>query len=558
MFFLVFSSRDSSPPKTWPNWDNPILLCTYHPLTHRPSMPQHLITSTLRQIYLHGTHGEGRYIKAKLGQPRLVAAITGGGGSLFAKMFGVAGASSTILEAIVPYSKNSCLDVLHRQNQTAEGIGFCSEEMAWRLATASRDRALELESDLNRWPDVHGLGCTATIVSHYQRRGGYRVHAAAVNASGRGSTYTHEMVKGARNRQGEDLSCALLAARAFADSANVKYDETVGVRTSSTEANELGGLAQNEVGEIAEGVEVIPARVERGEDPKDTGESYVFAGRGDPHKNMGHGPRNVCAPKGHLPKDSVVVWCKNSDTTSVQYAASLAQQALALLGRQGDGQSNTHSVMPAPVFVVSDGRTTTTAVEKMHKLSQEILENVGVMVMAQEENEEDGGNTLASCARAYPKATYVMEYTSDDTEYSHARLLDDGSPSTVGIGGVYVGTVRASDTAKDAVPLPHGHGVMTWDNGISYQGSFCHGLYHGFGSKLYSKGGGYVGSWHLGKREGLGISLFEGKWGYEQWSGNFVKDLPHGMGIMDPINDGAPFPFEFKHGEPVLDPVVEL
>ena len=62
-----------------------------------------------------------------------------------------------------------------------------------------------LENDLNRWPDTHGVASTATIVSHYMRRGGYRVHAAAVDARGSGSTYTHSLVKGARDRRGEEF-----------------------------------------------------------------------------------------------------------------------------------------------------------------------------------------------------------------------------------------------------------------------------------------------------------------------------------------------------------------
>ena len=55
-----------------------------------------------------------------------------------------------------------------------------------------------------RWPDVHGVSCTATIVSHYTRRGDYRVHAAAVKGTGASSSYTHTFVKGHRCRAGED------------------------------------------------------------------------------------------------------------------------------------------------------------------------------------------------------------------------------------------------------------------------------------------------------------------------------------------------------------------
>ena len=49
--------------------------------------------------------------------------------------------------------------------------------MALLLAEAARDRALELTPQLIHWPDCVGVACTATIVSHYTRRGDYRAHA---------------------------------------------------------------------------------------------------------------------------------------------------------------------------------------------------------------------------------------------------------------------------------------------------------------------------------------------------------------------------------------------
>ena len=121
-------------------------------------MAAKLMANTFRQIYLSGHHhgNKVRYMKHQLGQPRVVLAVTGGGGSIFSEMLGVAGASSCILEAAVPYSKQSCIEWLQRQNRDAEGLRFCSEGMALQLALASRDRALHLEPDLNRWPDVHG------------------------------------------------------------------------------------------------------------------------------------------------------------------------------------------------------------------------------------------------------------------------------------------------------------------------------------------------------------------------------------------------------------------
>ena len=73
--------------------------------------------------------------------------------------------------------------------RSAEGIGFCSEDMALELASAARDRCLHLEPVLRRWPDAIGVACTATIVSHYRRKGAYRVRV--VYREGPQKTNTH-------------------------------------------------------------------------------------------------------------------------------------------------------------------------------------------------------------------------------------------------------------------------------------------------------------------------------------------------------------------------------
>ena len=53
---------------------------------------------------------------------------------------------------------------------------------------------------IDRWPDCAGVSATATIVSHYPRRGAYRAHAAATDAFDTAHAYEHIMVKGARER----------------------------------------------------------------------------------------------------------------------------------------------------------------------------------------------------------------------------------------------------------------------------------------------------------------------------------------------------------------------
>eukprot|EP00593_Proboscia_inermis_P003950 CAMPEP_0171324862 /NCGR_PEP_ID=MMETSP0816-20121228/116452_1 /TAXON_ID=420281 /ORGANISM="Proboscia inermis, Strain CCAP1064/1" /LENGTH=154 /DNA_ID=CAMNT_0011823909 /DNA_START=1480 /DNA_END=1944 /DNA_ORIENTATION=+ len=151
-------------------------------------------------------------------------------------------------------------------------------------------------------------------------------------------------------------------------------------------------------------------------------------------------------------------------------------------------------------------------------------------------------NGLIAAARAYPSATFVVDY-NDTTQ----QRINDKSPSTRNVGGRYIGTVTVDNSHT---LLPHGAGRMVWENGIAYDGGWLHGMYHGVGAKTYSKGGGYSGGWTLGKRSGLGVSMYGGKWGYDCWEGPFVDDLPDGIGAMTSV-EGATAEFEFCKGEPV-------
>jgi hypothetical protein len=74
------------------------------------------------------------------GQPRVVAAVTGGGGHLFAYMLSEPGGSSTLLEGLVPYDKQSCLGLLGSQGRDADGIQFCASLPHRHLGTSALTR----------------------------------------------------------------------------------------------------------------------------------------------------------------------------------------------------------------------------------------------------------------------------------------------------------------------------------------------------------------------------------------------------------------------------------
>jgi hypothetical protein len=253
-------------------------------------------------------------------------------------------ASKLLLEAIVPYDKNSCLGFLrqHQLEIESQSVGFCSDGMAVLLARAARNRALHLTPKLQDWPLCVGVASTATIVSHYQRRGDYRCHAASISAKGNGHQYTHVMKKGERSRSGEDSACALLTIRALAHQCDIKVDEleTVGLRL----VEEEGVTRVNEVGEKSQGVETVPDAVPVVEEFKSSS-VLVPSPVSDEPQSFKSCFTSVAVPSQMPPESFIVV-----DFKHPAEAIRSASKALEALKCQGDGGKGSWAIQPSPTF----------------------------------------------------------------------------------------------------------------------------------------------------------------------------------------------------------------
>lgn len=101
-------------------------------------------------------------------------AITGGGSGVIPRLLTRPGASRTVLEAQVPYSRRALTELLG-----AEPASRCSAETSRELAQAVYRRALQLR-ETSQLP-VLGLGATAALVTDRERKGSHRVHVAVVD-----------------------------------------------------------------------------------------------------------------------------------------------------------------------------------------------------------------------------------------------------------------------------------------------------------------------------------------------------------------------------------------
>ncbi|GMI15605.1 hypothetical protein TrVE_jg31 [Triparma verrucosa] len=561
-----------------------------------------LVSTKHVEPLLSALHLSGRTTPSNLviSQPKFTACITGGGGNFFRWMLAKPGASSTLLEGIVPYDKHSCLKFLESNGESSEGIGFCSKEMAARLAVCSHRRSLELTPLIVQWPDLYGVSATATIISHYKRRGDYRVHVGVAGSAGDVKTLCFTFGKGYRNRDGEDSGVAFMALRALYEAITKKSVPEIcnDWIVSEVEPEET---VKNDVGEIASGLEVIPEL-----------SPFISSGSGNGSDSwsvqvlMGKNQvKNILAPgsKTKLPADAIVAI--PSEGFDLRASHKVALDSLGL-GRNGPMGKSWTQHQP-PTLILKNGHepedifdstaffNPDTKVEEQGEDGVEhVLENWGLLAPP-----VDAGGSSLGCLFQYKDSgakflvdastfgdisrnvdlllssvragctfivdcgqeeciTDVMRGLEENTrvreffEIANATTLingkvedvtesfDDGSPSTVGVQSKLVG-----DSSTD------GYVVVEWDNGITFRGFLEGRKFHGHGTKLYSKGGGYFGSWRNNKREGFGVSVYGGKWGYDRWEGHFVEDKAEGAGQMFGCEGDMIEGFAFVGGEPV-------
>lgn len=149
-----------------------------------------------------------------------VLAVSGAGSQATAWLLGVAGASRTLLEVVVPYGPRSMIELVgHEPGQ------FVSSETARDIAAATYRRSLRLREGA---PPVLGLGCTATIATDRTKRGDHRAHIATWDDE-RVSTYSLLLDKGLRDRAGEEELVSLLVLQALAEACGIDPDLELGL-----------------------------------------------------------------------------------------------------------------------------------------------------------------------------------------------------------------------------------------------------------------------------------------------------------------------------------------
>lgn len=143
-------------------------------------------------------------IHASPGQ--VVLAVTGGGSGAIPAILQVAGASRTILEAMVPYAAAALATLLGGTPDQA-----CSAPTARAMAMAAYLRACRYGAA----GPMAGVGCTASLASDRPKRGPHRVHVALQTAATT-TIWSLELAKGQRRRDEEEELASRLVVNAVA------------------------------------------------------------------------------------------------------------------------------------------------------------------------------------------------------------------------------------------------------------------------------------------------------------------------------------------------------
>lgn len=150
-------------------------------------------------------------------QAKTVFVTAGAGTQALSDLLGVAGASRTLLEAIVPYSMESFIDFLGTRPPK-----FVHQKTARLLAGRAFTRARWLAKPNQ---EVIGLSCTATIATDRPKRGLHRAHIATWQLEQSRHVYVN-LFKGLRNREQEEQSVSMVILQALVSAYGLDHQLT--------------------------------------------------------------------------------------------------------------------------------------------------------------------------------------------------------------------------------------------------------------------------------------------------------------------------------------------
>lgn len=143
-------------------------------------------------------------------EQQIVIATAGAGHSLLGWLLNVPGASRTVLEAIIPYSREAMEELIGCTPEKS-----VSQETAWAMAEATYRKAKKQ----SKFPI--GIACTATIRTVEPKRGDHKAIIVAYDKNTT-STYSITLDKGTRTREEEEEVVSYMILIAICQAMNIE------------------------------------------------------------------------------------------------------------------------------------------------------------------------------------------------------------------------------------------------------------------------------------------------------------------------------------------------
>ncbi|KAL2324133.1 hypothetical protein Fmac_023191 [Flemingia macrophylla] len=141
-----------------------------------------------------------------------VVHLAGGASQVVGLLLSVPGASNTVLEVVVPYSKMSLIQLLGKIPSQ-----FCSQQTAEDMASLAYNRALKLSKPGS---PVVGVGFTGSLASSRSKLGEHRFYMSTRTADQLWISRV-TLTKGLRTREEEDRVSSYLLIKAIANACKV-------------------------------------------------------------------------------------------------------------------------------------------------------------------------------------------------------------------------------------------------------------------------------------------------------------------------------------------------
>ncbi|TYG80400.1 hypothetical protein ES288_D02G213500v1 [Gossypium darwinii] len=138
--------------------------------------------------------------------------LSGGASLALGLLMSVPGASNTVLEAVVPYSRMSMIQLLAKIPAK-----YCSQQTADEMALLAYNRALKLSSPGS---PVLGVGFTGSLATTRPKQGDHRFHLST-RTSDRHWASTVTLSKGLRSRDQEEKVSSYFLLKAIANACKV-------------------------------------------------------------------------------------------------------------------------------------------------------------------------------------------------------------------------------------------------------------------------------------------------------------------------------------------------